>query len=97
LGQIDDAEEHLQQQRKGPTAREPMGRTSTVEGGGGEMQMREMQFWGLKGDGAGKEARAGPTCQHPWRTDQLYASGAEIPEAYNKAVRLRCWHVGPAT
>jgi hypothetical protein len=56
-----------------------------------------MQFWGLKGDGAGKEARAGPTCQHPWRTDELYASGADIPEAYNTGVRLRCWHVGSAT
>jgi hypothetical protein len=60
-------------------------------------QMREGQFWGLKADGAGKEARAGPTCQHPWRTHELYASGAEIPEAYNTGVRLRCWHVGPAT
>jgi hypothetical protein len=58
---------------------------------------RDAIFWGLKGDGAGKEARAGPTCQHPWRTDKLYASGADIPEAYNTSVRLRCWHVGSAT
>jgi hypothetical protein len=38
----------------------------------------------------------GPYCQHRWRTELLYAPGADIAEAYKFSVRHECWQVGHA-